>query len=131
MVPQHVVILDKWPLLSTGKVDRAKLPDPDLQLVSDRVTVYSPTKKIFYTEELILKEFGVTSNNFLMQKMLLGDSGDNVPGVSKLGPKTLLKEFPELGNNTIFTLQEVLEKCKLGTKQVHQNIINFKIQRVL
>jgi DNA polymerase-1 len=99
-----------------------------LQLVSDRVTVYSPTKKIFYTEDLILKEFGVTSNNFLMQKMLLGDSGDNVPGVSKLGPKTLLKEFPELGNNTIFTLQEVLEKCKLGTKQIHQNIINFKKQ---
>jgi hypothetical protein len=36
MVPQHVVVLDKWPLLS-GKVDRAKLPIPDLQLASDKM----------------------------------------------------------------------------------------------
>jgi tRNA 2-selenouridine synthase len=29
-------------------------------------------------------------------KILLGDDSDNVPGVPKLGPKKLIKNFPEL-----------------------------------
>ena len=99
-----------------------------LQLVSPKVSVFSPTKKIFYTPDLVLKEYGVHPRNFLLQKMLLGDGGDNVPGVHKLGPKTLLKEFPELGKEMEFTFEEMLEKCETGKKQVHENILNFKRQ---
>ena len=46
-----------------------------LQLVSDRVTVFSPTKKKFYDPQSVLQEYVVTSENFLTQKVLLGDSG--------------------------------------------------------
>ena len=101
-----------------------------LQLVSDRITVFSPTKKKFYDEDAVLKEYGITSNNFLTQKILLGDSGDNVPGVNGLGIKTLLKTFPELANNTEITLEDVLDKCdKLeARKKVHDNILNYKHQ---
>jgi DNA polymerase-1 len=102
-----------------------------LQLVSPRVTVFSPTKKIFYTPEVVLKEYGIHPRNFLLHKMLLGDGGDNVPGVIGLGPKTLLKEFPEFGKEMEFTLDEVIEKCEDGGKKVHQSIINFKHQIVV
>ena len=56
-----------------------------LQLVNDKITIYSPTKKRFYDRDAVLTEYGVTPQNFLTQKILLGDSGDNVPGVKGLG----------------------------------------------
>ena len=99
-----------------------------LQLVSDRVTVFSPTKKKFYTPELVLQEYSVTPENFLIQKILLGDVGDNVPGVLGLGPKTLIKEFPELGKKEKITLEQVLEKSRNGKKKVYGSIVNFQHQ---
>jgi DNA polymerase-1 len=98
-----------------------------LQLVSDKITVYSPTKKKFYDRELVLKEYNVTPKNFLTQKILLGDSGDNVPGVKGLGAKTMIKLFPELGTETEVTLDDVLEKCE-GKKKILESIKNYEFQ---
>jgi 5'-3' exonuclease len=99
-----------------------------LQLVDERITVFSPTKKIFYNKHRVIDEYGVHPNNFLIQKMLLGDTGDNVPGVNGLGQKTLLKEFPMLANETPVVLEEILEVCEEGNKKVHGNVLNFKNQ---
>jgi len=98
-----------------------------LQLVSDKITVYSPTKKKFYDRELVLKEYNVTPKNFLTQKILLGDSGDNVPGVKGLGAKTMIKLFPELGTETEVTLDDILEKCE-GKKKILESIKNYEFQ---
>ena len=98
-----------------------------LQLVSDRVSVYSPTKKKFYDRDLVLSEFGVTPKNFLTQKILLGDSGDNVPGVKGLGSKTMLKAFPELGTEEEISLDDILSKCE-GKKKIFESIKNYEFQ---
>ena len=98
-----------------------------LQLVSDRVTIYSPTKKKFYDRDLVLTEFGVTPKNFLTQKILLGDSGDNVPGVKGLGSKTMLKAFPELGTEEEISLDDILSKCE-GKKKIFESIKNYEFQ---
>jgi DNA polymerase-1 len=98
-----------------------------LQLVSDKITVYSPTKKKFYDQELVLKEYNVTAQNFLTQKILLGDDGDNVPGVKGLGSKTMIKLFPELSSNSIITLDDILEKCD-GKKKILDSIKNYEFQ---
>ena len=99
-----------------------------LQLVTDKVTVYSPIKKKYYNPEEVVKEYNVTTTNFLIQKVLLGDDGDNVPGVKGLGPKKLIKLFPELGNDTLVTLDEVLSKCEIGTNLLHSKIKNYQHQ---
>jgi len=111
-----------------GNITIASSDRDYLQLVSNKINVYSPIKKIFYNEDKILQEYGVTSLNFLTQKILLGDSGDNVPGVPKLGVKTLLKEFPELGAKELITIDDILNKCKKGNKKAYTNILNFKHQ---
>lgn len=98
-----------------------------LQLVSDRISVYSPTKKKFYDRDLVLTEFGVTPKNFLTQKILLGDSGDNVPGVKGLGSKTMLKAFPELGTEQEISLDDILSKCE-GKKKIFESIKNYEFQ---
>lgn len=98
-----------------------------LQLVSDKISVYSPTKKKFYDRDLVLTEFGVTPKNFLTQKILLGDSGDNVPGVKGLGSKTMLKAFPELGTEQEISLDDILSKCE-GKKKIFESIKNYEFQ---
>ena len=99
-----------------------------LQLVSDRISVFSPTKKKFYTPDMVLSEYGVTAQNFLTQKILLGDHGDNVPGVKGLGSKTMLKEFPELSGQVEISLEQILDKCKSNSKKIHESILNFEHQ---
>ena len=64
-----------------------------LQLVSPRVQLYSPTKKITYDEELVKKEFGIYPQNMLTCRVIDGDKSDGIPGVRGIGIKTLIKEF--------------------------------------
>lgn len=99
-----------------------------LQLVDQKITVYSPIKKKFYTEDVVLKEYGVTPTNFLMQKVLLGDSGDNVPGIKGLGPKTLVKLYPELAGPTKVGLKEIVDKAEATEGKKYSLIKAFKSQ---
>jgi DNA polymerase-1 len=99
-----------------------------LQLVSNKISIFSPTKKKFYDQKSVLEEYGVTSQNFLTQKILLGDSGDNVPGVKGLGSKTMLKLFPELGGEDVVSLEQLLQKCQQENKKMHESILNFEHQ---
>jgi 5'-3' exonuclease len=96
-----------------------------LQLVNDRITIFSPTKKVFYNPEEVLKEYNVTPINFLTYKVLLGDKTDNVPGIDGLGPKKILKLFPELSLNTLFSLNDVFEKCRFKQSE------NFMYGKIL
>lgn len=99
-----------------------------LQLVSNKISIFSPIKKKFYDQKSVLEEYGVTPQNFLTQKILLGDSGDNVPGVKGLGSKTMLKLFPELGGEDLVSLEQLIEKCKQESKKMHESILNFEYQ---
>lgn len=99
-----------------------------LQLVSDKVTVFSPTKDKFYTRSLVLKEYLCTPKNFLIQKVLKGDTGDNVPGVKGLAEKTILKLYPELATEELISLDHVIEKAKNTEGKGYISIRNFEHQ---
>jgi DNA polymerase-1 len=101
-----------------------------LQLVSDKVKVYSPTKKKVYKPVDVFEEYGVSCYNFVNYKILMGDSSDNLPGVIGLGPKKVLKMFPELANDTPTSLKEILEKSagKIEDHILYSKIIERKHQ---
>lgn len=99
-----------------------------LQLVNNKISVYSPIKKKLYDKNLVQKEYGVTPINFLTQKILLGDTGDNVPGVRGLGLKTIVKLFPELTSDSLYTLEDVLDKCEKESKPKYKDILAFQHQ---
>ena len=66
-----------------------------MQLVDNRVHVWSPTKKkMFYTEDVV-EDFGIHPQNFALYRALIGDDSDNIPGVVGLGAPTLLDKFPK------------------------------------
>jgi len=93
----------------TQKVTIMSADKDFLQLVSDKTSAYSPTKKKIYTPKEVQEEYGVSSDNFINYKILLGDQSDNVPGISGLGPKKIIKLFPELTGNKV-TLESIIEK---------------------
>lgn len=104
-----------------------------MQLVSDRVTVYSPIKKKFYTPKLVKEEYGLYPQNFINKKILMGDDSDNIPGVKGLGPKKLFKLFPELEIDIDVTLESMLEKSKERTNDhgLYGDIVNFEKQLLI
>lgn len=99
-----------------------------MQLVNKKVSVYSPVKRKFYDREAIINEFNASPNNFLTQKILLGDNGDNVPGVKGLGAKTLAKHFPMLVEDTEYSYKDVVAMCKDGKAKIHRSIEQFEFQ---
>ena len=108
----------------TQKVTIMSADKDFLQLVSDKVHCYSPTKKKIYTPKDVLEEFGVSSSNFLNYKILMGDTSDNIPGITGLGPKKLIKLFPELTDNTKIELDEIIS---LSADKVDENKLYLSV----
>ena len=111
-----------------------------LQLVDDRVQVWSPTKKKFYGRETISEEFSIESKNFLMYRVITGDSSDNIPGIRGAGTKTLMKRLPLLFEQDKVSLDnifEYIEKNNDGTKLAKDILdskdileLNFKLMQL-
>jgi DNA polymerase-1 len=117
----------------TQKVTIMSADKDFLQLVSDKVHCYSPTKKKIYTPKDVLEEFGVSSSNFLNYKILMGDTSDNIPGITGLGPKKLIKLFPELTSNTKVELDEIISTSadKVDENKLYLSVVERRRQLLI
>ena len=120
---------DKVTIMSTDK--------DFLQLVDNRIKVYSPTKKLMYDEERIKNEYGIDAKNFLLYRILDGDKSDGIPGIKGAGLKTLLKVFPYLESPHQFTIEDIMKSsdankdkykiCETIVKEKDQMFLNKKL----
>ena len=71
-----------------------------LQLISDKTRVLLATNSevVDFTLEAFKEKYGVTPEQFIDVKALMGDSSDNIPGVRGVGEKTALKLISEFGS---------------------------------
>jgi 5'-3' exonuclease len=101
-----------------------------LQLVSKKTSIYSPTKKKTYRPEDVLEEYQIHSHNFINYKLLMGDAGDNVPGIQGLGPKKLIKLFPELLLPKQLEIEDLLKKARdnEATNPLYTKVLQFERQ---
>ena len=73
--------------------------DKDLaQLVNERITIIDTMNGKRRDLAGVQEEFGVPAHLMLDYQTLVGDTVDNVPGVSKVGPKTAVKWLQEFGS---------------------------------
>ena len=73
--------------------------DKDLtQLISDKVSVYSPNSKQYFKQGdmITINKVQIPHYNVLTCKILTGDNSDNISGIEGLGEKTLVKLFPDM-----------------------------------
>ena len=75
-----------------------------LQLVNDNVTVLLAATKMgrpqttFYDEEKVKEDYSVEPRQLIEIKALMGDSSDNIPGVTGIGQKTATDLIVRYGN---------------------------------
>ena len=107
--------------------------DRDLtQLISEKVTIYSPQQKRYYKngDGIKIYESEIPHYNVKTYKILTGDSSDNIDGIFYLGEKTFLKFFPEI-LDTELKYTDILTKAEhLLTEQkgnvALQNLLSGK-----
>lgn len=103
----------------------------ELQLVSDYTSVLltirgiSETKR--YDKQLLMDEYGLTPEQFVDMKGLMGDSSDNIPGVKGIGQKTAIKLLKEYGS-----LENVLDNIdNLSGKKLKENLTIYRHHALL
>ena len=92
--------------------------DKDLaQLVNQHITIIDTMNGKRRDVAGVLEEFGVPAHLMLDYQNLVGDTVDNVPGVSKVGPKTAVKWLQEYGS-----LQGVIDNAASIKGVVGENL---------
>jgi len=106
-------------VLNKKSTDRVFIVSSDkdyLQLVTEQVIVYRPIEKEYYTEDTVKGKFGISPNNFLLYKLLMGDNSDGITGIKGLGEKKLFKLFPELADKNL-TFDDLLDISESKLKE--------------
>lgn len=109
--------------------------DKDLtQLISEKVSVYSPIKKQLYKkgDKIDIDDLEIPHENIVTYKTLMGDKSDNIDGIHFLGAKTLVKLFPEILSEKL-DINFIKERAKklaeeTSTTTIH-NILKGKTKR--
>ena len=100
-ITEQVLPKNKIVIMSTDK--------DFLQLVDERVSVWSPTKKKIYTPKEVYDDFGVNSKNLILARIIDGDKSDNIPGIKGYGMKTILKKIHILSENKIVSYENFIQ----------------------
>jgi len=83
-------------VVSTGDKDMAQLVNDHVTLVNTMTRDNAPPERL--DREGVLGKFGVPPERIIDWLTLVGDAVDNVPGVSKVGPKTAVKWLQQYGS---------------------------------
>ena len=117
-------------VLTDSKVTIMSSDKDFLQLVDDRISVWSPTKKKLYKPEQVMEEYGIPSHNLLMYRIFDGDKSDNINGVFGYGLKTVLKKLPFLQEDKQFSVDDAI--TEVDELEEHREIMerNFDLMQL-
>ena len=104
-----------------------------LQVATDIIKIKLPKTKGGKTETEdyfasdVIEKYGVTPQEFIEVKALMGDASDNVPGVPSIGEKTAIKII-----NEYKTVENAIEHAlDIKPKKAGENIMQYKEQALL
>lgn len=99
-------------LLQDSKIYIVSSDKDYYQLVTDKVFVYSPTKKLLFDAPTIYNNYGISTKNFVFYRMLDGDKSDNIPGIKGVGLKKIQKHFQFLNDDVEYDVDTFIDKLK-------------------
>jgi len=96
-----------------------------MQLVNDRVQIWSPIKKKVYGIADVINEYGIHPSNFIYYRILEGDSSDNIDGVKGIGLKTAIKNFPMLTEAEETSVEKILLRARdcVNEKKAYASVV--------
>jgi 5'-3' exonuclease len=60
----------------------------------------------------VISEMGVHPTNMALARAMAGDASDNLPGVNRVGMKTVASKLPFMSEDRTITIDEVMEYCE-------------------
>ena len=106
--------------------------DKDLtQLASDNITIYYTKRGVtevdHYTPEFINEKYGLSPEQIIDMKGLMGDKSDNIPGIAGIGEKTAIKLLAEYK-----TVENVLDNIdNISGKKLKERLAEGKEDALL
>ena len=116
-------------ILKDSKITIMSTDKDFYQIINDRISIWSPTKKVLYDRKRLEDEFQILSENFVYYRIVDGDKSDNIPGIRGIGLKTILKKFPFLTDKEIISIDEFLNVTNLFE---HKDLLerNFRLMQL-
>jgi DNA polymerase-1 len=99
-----------------------------LQLCDDETVVYRPTTDKIETKKTVIEGLGIHPTNMALARAMDGDASDNLPGVNRVGMKTIASKLPFMKEERDVTIDELIEYCEnIESKlKVYKNIAESK-----
>ena len=105
-------------LIITGDRDSFQLAGPHTRIMYTRKGL---SDTVIVDEAYVQEKYGVNPKQLIEVKALMGDSSDNIPGVSGIGEKTALRLISQYGDlETTLASAETGEKGKLRERLMTQ-----------
>ena len=117
-------------ILKESKIILMSTDKDFLQLVDDRIKVWSPTKKKLYDKNSIFEEYGISSENFLLYRMMEGDKSDNISGIKGVGLKSIIKYLPMVQDSKRVLVKDVIDYVEKSDSKI-KALTNIKSSRKL
>ena len=99
-----------------------------LQLCDEETVVYRPTADKIETKKTVVESLGIHPTNMALARAMVGDSSDNLPGVSRVGFKTIAGKLPFMAEERSVTIDELIDHCEnIESKlKVYKNIVSSR-----
>lgn len=94
-----------------------------LQCIGPNISVYNPFKQKLYTYDNCLTELGVSPEQYLFARALMGDKSDGIPGIKGVGDKTAFEMVKSIRIPNIEFLRQFITTCEKRTK-VTQRVLD-------
>lgn len=96
-----------------------------MQLVNEKVRILTPAKNgnppVLYGPLEVVAKYGVTPDKIVDYKALIGDPGDNIPGVAGIGPKSAATLINQFG-----TLEAIYDAMENESQILNSPILKYK-----
>ena len=83
-----------------------------LQLCDDETVVYRPTTDKIETKKTVIESLAIHPTNMALARAMDGDASDNLPGVNRVGMKTIATKLPFMKEERSVTIDELIEYCE-------------------
>ena len=114
------------PVIVSGDRDLLQIAGEDTEIIIPSTKNGSTIESRYFAKD-VLESKGVTPEEFIHVKALMGDSSDNVPGVPSIGEKTATKIIQEYK-----TVENAIENAdKIKPPKAAANLIQYKEQALL
>ncbi len=98
------------------------------QLLNDKTRIYNIATKSLVEYKDVVEKYQIKPENFAIAKSINGDTSDNIPGVDRVGYKTLAKRFDFVNKN--ITVDDIITESREkieNTKKplsIYKNIVD-------